>query len=187
MYRDTGRYIRSEVWHEKEKGKKRSIIHATSTFTIVWWLVSANFVTRCFCARNSANRDYWLHQARCHKNSLALYNQRGACYFGFLNSADFLRVASMYLPSRYTELHLSLPRGLPFPREFQQRDHSQLVELQIQSLSPYVCRCQVYLPHLFEKKWKEWHMLVYRCYTVDNVDYLDIPRQLHERINRDLY
>lgn len=114
----------------------------------------SKFRNNVACAHKSADRDYWLHQERRHKNSLALYNLCGACYFGFLNSADFLHVTSMYLPLRYTELRLSLPRGLPFPRQFQQRDHLQLVELQIQPF-PDVCRRQVYLPRLFEKKRKE--------------------------------
>lgn len=149
----------------KQKRKYSSIIHTTSIFTTVSWLVSANFVTRCAC--KSADREYWFHQKLRHKNSLALYNLRGVCYFRFLNSADFLRVASMYLPLRYTELRLSLSRGLPFPCQFQQRDHSQLVELQIQRFSN-VCRRQVYLPRLFEKKRKERHMLVYGCCTVEH-------------------
>lgn len=106
-------------------------------------------------ARESTGGEYWLHHGPHHKNSLALYLQHArVSYFGLLNSADFLCVASMYLPSRYTGLRLSLQGGLPFPRQFRQRDHSQLVELQIQPF-PDVCPLQVYLSRLFEKKRKE--------------------------------
>lgn len=85
-----------------------------------------------------------------------------ASYFRFLNSADFLHVTSMYLQSQYTALRLSFRSGLPFPRQFQQRDHSQLAELQIQPF-PDVCPLQVYLSRLFEKKRKERYGRIAIC------------------------
>lgn len=70
----------------------------------------------------------------------------------------------MYLLSRYTGLRLSSLGRLPFPRQFHQRDHLQLAELQIQPF-PDVCLLQVYLPRLFGKKRKE--IRSYRCCTVE--------------------